>query len=282
MQVSVQCPNCGASQAAEAANTPIIAACAHCGCAITLPAGIEARLPAPYQPPQVAAPPHTLRKAALIAGVVMAALVGLFLFWPRLTFYARYDAPPTPQSPPPKNAIVPKPQADSGYELVDYKWSTSDHGQYSAEFPGQPKDIEATKHDDRGTLAMYRKVFDTGMSHWEVDYVDHPTKPANPGAIMDSETAILTDHNSGPPEVNRTVETEALNGEKFKGRDLRYRTIAGAFRCYRLFIVRNRMYVLGAEVRDKEKLYAVTRFFDSFHLVGELPTEGWKSQYLPK
>jgi hypothetical protein len=212
MQVSVQCPSCGASQAAEAANTPIIAACAQCGGAITLPAGINARAPErySYRPAQASPPPpsRTLRNAALIGGIVIAALAGLWLFGPEINFYARYDNPPLAKFEPAHNSNGAPKEPDSEYEWVDYKWSTSDHGQYSAEFPGPAKDNETTTRDDQGELAVHRKVFDTGASHWEVNYVDYPGKPPTLSHLLDKETEILSDYNSGQPVLNRAIDTE--------------------------------------------------------------------------
>jgi hypothetical protein len=308
MFVNLKCPYCGMAQQVPAGPMPTIAACAQCGSALDVPGAMpsqQARYPAqppryrapgygprgPYAPQAFyPAPPRQSNTAGLVIGlVVTAGFVALVIVGVVASAIEEASTSVSPCAPigdycaPSTSEILPAPNPGKReYEVVEYTWGTSDFGQYSIEFTGKPQDSVSTMRHEGGKLALHRKVFNTGQSRWEVCFCDLPQTPDSVEAVLEGETALLNEHNGSKPTIDRAVETEALNGDKFPGRELHYRSPGGELRCYRIFLVHNRLFFVNAAIRDEKKIHAVDRFFFSFHLVGELPKEGWPARFLPE
>lgn len=298
MFVNLKCPYCGLAQQAPAGPMPTIAACAQCGSALDVPGAMpspQARYPAPQPrygtpgygprgpyPPQgfYPAPPRRSNTTGIIIGVVVAiAFVALVLVGAVAT--AIEEATSTESAfAPPEDFCAPTPRVE-----VPVQWESANcsEGQYVVLFPGSWEDKTRNIKDPNGRLISNNRVCDEYKGHFEVTYIDYPKhSPEDDAVVLGSEIDVLVEFHGCQPDLEQPITLKAPDDQVFAGRELSFQLLDDRVRRYRIYIVKNRLFLVWAEVYSEKRAPDAMKFLTSFRLIGNIPKQGWPSQYLPE
>jgi hypothetical protein len=300
MFANLRCQTCGFTQQVPMGPGPTMAACNQCGQALQVP-GAASAMPAYPQPQQYAQgpmpmqgyprqgyypypPQKTSNNAGLIVGLCVVGFVVLIIAGS--VFSAISDLNDINDSP------QPPPQISTSGESPTYNYKppkfrswlmrTSSEGHFAIDMPGKPFEGERTLRNDEGRLKAHSLTFREDDAEWEVEYWDFPEHDVSDDAYsLGGEIDVLAKAHGCQPEGEKEITLTSLMGEKFEGREVHFQTLDDSYD-YRIYCVRNRMFVICALTRDSVKESEPLRFLNSFRLIGNIPKEGWPSEFLPE
>jgi hypothetical protein len=298
MFVNLKCPYCGLAQQAPAGPMPTIAACAQCGSAIDVPGAMpaaQARFPAPQMrygqpvygpqrvpyPPQgfYPAPPRRSNTAGLVIGLLVAAGFVALVIVGAVASVLEEAATSVSPCAPIGDYCAPTPQRDSP---VEWQIANCSEGQYVVKFPGTWVDKTRKISDPNGRLISNNRVCDEHIGHFEVTYIDYPSHGReNDAVVLGSEIDVLVEFHGCQPDIEREITLKSPDDQEFAGRELSFQLLDNRVRRYRIYIVKNRLFLVWAEVYSEKLAPNALKFLASFRLIGNIPKEGWPSQYLP-
>ncbi len=298
MYANLRCQACGFTQQVPMGPGPTMAACNSCGAAMQVPGAASAMPMYPEQRPQQYAqgpmpmqgygrpgyypPPRTSNNAGLIAGLAIAGFVVLMIVVSVISAISAMDEfernPPThygPSSRGPVYQTTPKFRA--------WLMRTSAEGQFAIDMPGKPIESERTLRNDQGRMKAHSLTFRENDAQWEVEYWDFPEHDvADDAYSLGGEIDVLAEVHGCQPESEKEITLKSLAGEEFTGREVQFNALDDDVYLYRIYCVRNRMYVVCALTRDSVKPSDAERFINSFRLIGNIPKDGWKASFLPE
>lgn len=269
---------------------PTIAACAQCGNAIHVPGAAPMSGPAPgrhgapqgrYPAPGYYAPPQKSSNTAAI--VVIVAIIGFFVIAvgagvrEALSEENAWDIPEPPPTPPSVSMperYVPPP--------VEWETSSCPEGQYAVLMPGEAEDKTGNVRLDEGRLVSHNRTCDERIGHFEVNYHDYPVHDsADDATVLARQVDVLVKYLGCQPDLDRPLTLKAPDDQEFSGCELSFQMLEERVRRYRIYLVKNRMYLVWVEYTKARYADDAMKFLTSFRLIGNIPKEGWPSSYLP-
>jgi hypothetical protein len=212
---------------------------------------------------------------------VLAAVVFVALVLVGAVATALEEASPTESSwTPIEDSCAPSPNRD-----LPMEWESANcsEGQYVVLFPGAWEDKTRKIKDPNGRLISNNRVCDEGIGHFEVTYIDYPKhSPEDDAVVLGSEIDVLVEFHGCQPELERPITLKAPDDQVFAGRELSFQLLDNRVRRYRIYIVKNRLFLVWAEVYSEKRAPDAMKFLTSFRLIGNIPQQGWPSQYLPE
>lgn len=146
-------------------------------------------------------------------------------------------------------------------EIYNWKMFTSQEGNFSALFPGEPKE----KTQNELVFKMHSFVFSTKKVAYYVSYTDFPEK------LRVSPTDKFYDNarNGSLGKDGKLLQEKSITIEGFPGREIQVDKNKGeAFVVDRYFLVANRMYQVMAVVPKQDQSSTnISYFLDSFSLL---------------
>lgn len=298
MYANLRCENCGLTQQVPMGPGPSMAACTQCGGAMQVP-GAASAMPMYPQPQQYAQrpqpmqgyprqgyypypPPRTSNNAGLIVGLAIAGFVVLVIGSAVFGAISELDKI---ESTPPEHRIS-TPGESPVYRKPKFRsWlmRTSSEGHFAIDMPGKPIESERTLRNDEGRLTSHRLTCREDEAEWQVEYWDFPEHgPEDDAYSLAGEIDVLAEVHGCQPDVEKEITLKSSAGETFAGREVRFAALDDDVYVYRIYCVRNRMYLVCALTLAGVKNTEQQRFHDSFRLIGNIPKEGWKASYLPE
>lgn len=140
-------------------------------------------------------------------------------------------------------------------------------GRFTMRFPGRPEQgaQQVDQGEEREPLLATQFLYSEGEVVYAAGYVDYPGGFSRQGTqrlFDESQHTFLKDREG------RVVHQEEVGYQQYPGREIQVAFANGLVAWYRLYLVRNRLYILSV-VTTREQRSAVSphSFLDSFELV---------------